>query len=900
MASSISSHYYSSVSVKPLSYNINDNDLTLTLESDDENINYSSISTLNRNNTNFNNNNNNNDNNKNKIFNLKRRITKMNNRNKISNNNNTTASTTTTTTTSTNSISSNDIKNNLDNVDNDDSLYNSDPILALITSDKIIPSSLQNVVQNLPLSDKPLIKYINKAFNCYQDLINLNNFSTSWEFKFLEKISDLNFSSFPIPIPKENQNLNSNPNPNSNSSSSSEFYLKIAKLIINKSLEIHQYIYELNPNINEINKILSSFTAQQFISDAGCILTELSLKIIKLKNELHDKINIVYSKSKLLIINSDLEDLLKNCNDSSLSNVDSQSFKITKDLESTLLSYKTFVSTLLSQLNLAIENNNDTEIDETLQVISDLEKMFLAVKQKLNHGFDEDDEGYLSSASIRSTKSNFSRKSTASSFNMERRPTNNINNINNNLNRTFYNNQHLSSNTSSNIPPITLENITTTTTDNNNKNIKKENQKHEILNPLPKPQFTTSFASSSTPENISNESIQQNIPQATSTPPPNVPVKLNFEEPFIKSVETTRSSSSSTNFENDTLYEPLGDNEGMETSIINIKKLQSLHTASGSAYVFTPGSHRSSFSSGSTSMTLVNHHAGNTGKKKSTISSEMPYLLNAFDNARQVEHDLIDIIEEANLGNSILGNRKNHKVLRKSSIGQLNNNNNKNKSNSFSLNYTLNKNDQDKKEIMEDDGHLLEYAGNKVGNTSKLFARTNFIKSLTPRPFVQKPIIAGVSNSSNLTSLSNPLIVKTEVINGNKVGGGLLSKFNLLSPSTSKNNLSQYSTPKVRKTIDNRTFSSRRGSMRSLSGNELGLVTMASKNSVLGSPLTLDADFKQRNLLMGIESDNENSENSEDEDSDSNSDSEEADDEESFDEDISENDDFEELANEID
>ena len=290
-----------------------------------------------------------------------------------------------------------------------------DPILSIISSDDISPESLAVVLRTLPLSDKPLVKYINKAFKVLQDLNNLiSMITTGWEFIALEKDiqrairPDFNAQNTPKKK-KKNKKTRENKHKKHNSKSlfsspidllagmeidgeeeeeeeengyghSKIFDTHVAKTVLNKALEFHQSLYELNAIILDINRVLSNFSPLQYVSDAGVLLTNISLKIIELKNQLSEKINVSYSQSKLIIMGSDLEELLQDFNmdnadgnDAASSIIDADQPIISNDLAATIEGYKDFVITILNQLHDAQETEIPDEINECLAVIGDLE-----------------------------------------------------------------------------------------------------------------------------------------------------------------------------------------------------------------------------------------------------------------------------------------------------------------------------------------------------------------------------------------------------------------------------------------------------------------------------------------------------------------------------------------------
>lgn len=122
---------------------------------------------------------------------------------------------------------------------------------------------------------------------------------------------------------------------------------------------------KVSADIDFITKALRTLTPIEYISDSGTLLTSLTLRSIRLKDELRRKITIAYLKATLITIGSDLETMLSDGLEEQLA---------------TVSSYKQFVVSLLDQLNQAIEEENDEDVNECFAVISDMEQMFEVFK----------------------------------------------------------------------------------------------------------------------------------------------------------------------------------------------------------------------------------------------------------------------------------------------------------------------------------------------------------------------------------------------------------------------------------------------------------------------------------------------------------------------------------------
>lgn len=150
------------------------------------------------------------------------------------------------------------------------------------------------------------------------------------------------------------------------SETKSKFNREIAKKVLSNCIEMHRSINSLTYEINTINSFIQTMSTLQYISDAGTILTQLSLRTLELKNKLLDNLTILYSKLKLINIGIDLETLLENCN-------------FEKFDKSTIQSYREFVNQLLRQLKDAIKENDSIEIMECIDIVNDVEQMFEAI-----------------------------------------------------------------------------------------------------------------------------------------------------------------------------------------------------------------------------------------------------------------------------------------------------------------------------------------------------------------------------------------------------------------------------------------------------------------------------------------------------------------------------------------
>lgn len=265
-----------------------------------------------------------------------------------------------------------------DSFDDDDMTeYSDDPVLGFLTTENITKNSFALVVRSLPVSDKPLIKYMNKAFHVFEELLALSKkISNDWEFIAME--TDIQKAI--LTDHEENTNTDQK-----------LFNTNIANIVMEKSLLFNQKFYELSSILQEVNRIVATFSPLQAVSDPGMVLATLSLKVIDLKTKVNEKINIVYAQAKLILMGADLDDLLHDFNLDRHADNDSNANRIidlnhpiiSNDLATTIEGYKDFVITILNQLHDARQQEDDEEINEVLAVIGDLEKMFEALMKQV-------------------------------------------------------------------------------------------------------------------------------------------------------------------------------------------------------------------------------------------------------------------------------------------------------------------------------------------------------------------------------------------------------------------------------------------------------------------------------------------------------------------------------------
>ncbi|KAI5962580.1 uncharacterized protein KGF55_003656 [Candida pseudojiufengensis] len=217
-----------------------------------------------------------------------------------------------------------------------------DPIISLIkdpnlNKDQTKSSKIIHLIQEI--SERKLNKLCSSSFIILQTLEKIQLKFKSWEFLSLDYNSDTHFAN-------KDDNIKI-------------FNTGIADKVMNICIELNHKMIKISSDIDFISKSSKMLSIRDLMSDDGTMLTSLILRIIKLKNEVIEQLSISYSKSKLILIGRDLELLNKDDNDNE-----------------TIDYYKTFIISLLKQLNDAILINDFDQKYECLAVINDLEKMF--------------------------------------------------------------------------------------------------------------------------------------------------------------------------------------------------------------------------------------------------------------------------------------------------------------------------------------------------------------------------------------------------------------------------------------------------------------------------------------------------------------------------------------------
>ncbi|KAG7861638.1 hypothetical protein KL939_000659 [Ogataea angusta] len=191
-----------------------------------------------------------------------------------------------------------------------------------------------------------------QSFEILKDLESIELKIYNWEFQTLEfKLSQS------LILDEEDQRKRT-------------FNSRLARKVARNCLELHKVLQQLGIEIDEVNAGARFMTPMQRISDPGTILTELMLRVMKLRSSLIDQVSIHYSKAKLVNIGIDLENLIYEEEDRKFGDI----------TEETVINYKLFVNNLLQQINDCISTGDTIGAMECISIVTEVEKMFETMK----------------------------------------------------------------------------------------------------------------------------------------------------------------------------------------------------------------------------------------------------------------------------------------------------------------------------------------------------------------------------------------------------------------------------------------------------------------------------------------------------------------------------------------
>lgn len=235
-----------------------------------------------------------------------------------------------------------------------------DPILALardpnLNKEKAKTSRLILLIQGFPVVERKVSRLCLLSLNILQTLEKIELTLKNWAFMSLD-INSANH--FDATNPTDIKAFNNN----------------VSQKVIISCQELTAKLNKITADIDFITSALRTLSPIEYISDSGTLLTSLTLRNIRLKDELRDKVTIAYLKAKLITIGTDLESMLGGADTH----------------EATVKTYRQFVVSLLRQLNTALDQDDSDDRNECLAVISDMEQMFEAFKLERAQNIESD------------------------------------------------------------------------------------------------------------------------------------------------------------------------------------------------------------------------------------------------------------------------------------------------------------------------------------------------------------------------------------------------------------------------------------------------------------------------------------------------------------------------------
>ncbi|GMM28589.1 hypothetical protein DAMA08_013050 [Martiniozyma asiatica (nom. inval.)] len=237
----------------------------------------------------------------------------------------------------------------------------SDPLINLLHSpnlnkEKDLSNELLTYIEDI--EDKKIKQWCIDALTVLRDLEKIEFKLHGWETQTLDFKLSMNENSSDLSISK--------------SKSTKDIKLQLAKRVLDLSLSLHEQLNDLSDELLLSVDRARSLSPIQIISDPGTILTELVLRLTKLKEGVFKEVSVVYSRAKLTIIGCQLEDMLKtpNANIGGNASIDSVVVK----------NYKQFVNNLLMQIDDAVSDGDTVGLMECIALVGDIERMFESMK----------------------------------------------------------------------------------------------------------------------------------------------------------------------------------------------------------------------------------------------------------------------------------------------------------------------------------------------------------------------------------------------------------------------------------------------------------------------------------------------------------------------------------------
>jgi hypothetical protein len=237
----------------------------------------------------------------------------------------------------------------------------SDPLIKLLHSqelnkDKDLSSTLVEYIDDI--DDNEMKQWCIDSLTVLRNLEKIEIQLDQWEFHTLD---------YTIGIDNEGDGDGKDGN---STNSNNLLRGKLAKRVLDKSTSLRAQLstekIDIRVSVGRARKV--SRNPAKVISDAGTILVELTMRIVKLAKALDEMITVGFSRAKLTIIGTELKSL-----------VTSNQVSIDKEV---VKNYKIFVNNLLNQLNTAVQHNDTVGLWESVAIVGDVEKMFESLKQK--------------------------------------------------------------------------------------------------------------------------------------------------------------------------------------------------------------------------------------------------------------------------------------------------------------------------------------------------------------------------------------------------------------------------------------------------------------------------------------------------------------------------------------
>lgn len=243
-----------------------------------------------------------------------------------------------------------------------------DPLMTLLHSsdlnrDKQLSETLYEYIDDI--TDMELKKWCIDSLTVLRNLEKIETQLDQWEFHTLDFTLEVNSQ-----LHKTSSSSSFSTSSAAGSEKSDSIRRKLARRVLDKSVKLRDLLSQQKEGIDSSifrARHLSSTSPAKVITDAGTILIELTMRIVKLGKHLDEQVTVGYSRAKLTIIGSELKKL-----------VTSDPYIIDKDV---VQNYTTFVNNLLNQLNMAVAHNDTVVLWESVAIIGDVEKMFESMKQ---------------------------------------------------------------------------------------------------------------------------------------------------------------------------------------------------------------------------------------------------------------------------------------------------------------------------------------------------------------------------------------------------------------------------------------------------------------------------------------------------------------------------------------